>query len=74
MYTEDEKKKLSKATIKLLRKSIQDIRKDGTNTATTLLKLSHFVRIAFNDSKRCKALMILIMAGMWNMFNREIRK
>ena len=74
MYNETEKKKLSKAAIKLLRKSIQDIKKDGTNTASTLLKLSHFVRIVFNDNERCKNLMVLIMAGMWNMFDKEVRR
>ncbi len=74
MYNEEEKKKLSKATIKLLRKSIQDIRKDRTNTCTTLLRLSNFVRIAFNNPERCRNLMVLIVAGMWNMFDKEIRK
>ena len=74
MYNEDEKKKLSKATIKLLQKSIQDIRKDRTDTATALLKLSHFVRITFNEPERGKSLTTLIMADMWNMFDKEVRK
>ena len=74
MYNEDEKKKLSKATIKLLRKSIKDIQTDKTSTASTLLRLNDFIRIVFNDHKRCKSLTTLIMAGMWNMFDKEARQ
>ena len=74
MYNENEKKKLSKATIKLLQKSIKDIKADDTKTATILLNLQAFIQIAWNDHGRCRALMMLIMTGMWNMFNREIRK
>ena len=37
MYDEEEKKTLSKATVRLLRRSIKDIRTDRTNTASTLL-------------------------------------
>jgi len=74
MYTENEKKTLSKATVRLLRKSAHDIRLDKTNTASTLLKLRAFATIAYNDSARCKELATLIMAGMWNMFDKEIRR
>ena len=74
MYTEDEKKTLSKATIRLLRKSAHDIRLDRANTAGILLKLRLFADIAFNNPERCKELTTLIMAGMWNMFDKEIRK
>ena len=74
MYNEDEKKKLSKATIKLLRKSIKDIQTDKTSTASTLLRLNDFIRIVFNDHKRCKSLTTLIMAGMFSMFDKEVGK
>ena len=74
MYTEDEKKVLARATIRLLRKSIHDIRLDRTNTASTLLKLRLFADISFNNHERCKELTTLIMAGMWNMFDKKLIK
>jgi len=72
MYTEDEKKTLSKATIRLLRKSAHDIRLDKTNTASTLLKLRAFVDVSFNNHERCKELTTLIMASLWNMFDKKL--
>jgi len=74
MYTENETRTLSKATIRLLRKYIKDIRTDRMNTPSVLLKIRLFADIAFNNPERCKELATLIMAGMWNMFNKEIRK
>ena len=74
MYDENEKKTLSKATIKLLRKAIQDIKADTKNTTSTLLKLRAFITAAFNNTERCKTLMTLIMASTWNMFDKEVRK
>ena len=72
MYNEDEKKKLSKATIKLLQKSIKDIRADDANTPSVLLTLHNFTKTAWNDHKKGRNLMTLIMAGMWNMFDKEV--
>ena len=74
MYDENEKKKLSKATIRLLRESIKDIQTDRTDTASTLLRLNDFIRIVFNDHKKCKSLTTLIMAGMFSMFDKEVKK
>lgn len=74
MYNEEEKKKLSKATILLLKKSIKDLRDDKTLTAFTLLTLKNFASIAFNSPETCKKLIVLVMSNMWSMFYKELRK
>lgn len=74
MYNEEEKEKLSKSTIRLLQKSIKDIREDRANTASTLLRLRNFASIAFNSPETCKNLMVLILSNMWAMFYKELRK
>lgn len=74
MYNENEKKTLSKATVKLLRKSIKDIKTNEANTSPALLNLHNFTRIAWNNHEQCKKLTTLVMAGMWKMFDKEIRK
>ena len=74
MYNENEKKTLSKATIRLLRKSIKDIKTNKANTSLTLLNLHNFTRVVWNNHEQCKKLTTLIMAGMWGMFKEEVRK
>lgn len=74
MYTEPEKKRLSDATILLLKRCIRDINADKDKTASVLLRLNNFVRIVFNDPKRVGTLCALIVSGMWSMFDKEVRK
>jgi len=74
MYSEREKKTLEKATVLLLRKSIENIQDDKQGYASTLLDLQAFIQLAWNDHERCKRLVVLIITGMWEMFKKEIRK
>jgi len=74
MYNEAQKKKLSEATIRLLMRCINDVKKDDDNTTSVLLRLNNFVRIVFNQPKRVGTLCALIKSGMWYVFDNEVVK
>ena len=73
MYTINEKKSLARATLQLLRKVSIEIKKNNTNFSPSLTKLELFTHACLVDSEKAKRLGTLILAGMWQMFEKELK-
>jgi len=74
MYTDPEKETLKRATLRLLRKSVADIRKDKTKLCSVLLVLQRFSIISFNNPEKAKSLCVLILSNMWETFRVELMR
>jgi hypothetical protein len=65
---------LCNATKKLLKRAVKKINEDEKNVYPMMLLIHNYVQIIYNDKKKAGVLQTLAMAGMWNMFEREVRK
>jgi len=74
MYSDLEQGMLTRATVRLLRKSVSDIRKDKTKLSSVLLMLQRFSMESFNNPEKTKSLCVLILSSMWETFRVELMK
>ena len=65
---------LTRATLRLLRKSISDIRSDKTKLCSVLLTLQRFSMESFNNPEKTQVLCTLILSSMWETFRKELVK
>ena len=65
---------LTRATLRLLRKSISDIKSDKTKLCSVLLTLQRFSMESFNNPEKAQVLCTLILSSMWETFRKELVK